>query len=153
VPAVEQCDVRPARAGGAVVVLAEGSLQPVQAQVRWDAVTFAERELADRSALGFPPAARVAALTGPEAAVLDLLACADLPSNAQVLGPVPLPARSPAPAEEGEPPLARALVRTRRPTAWRSPARSGPRTGSRRPQVRGSGPRRDRSARTRLTLA
>jgi primosomal protein N' (replication factor Y) len=101
--------VQPAGAGGAVVVLAEGSIQPVQALVRWDAVTFADRELADRSALGFPPAARVATLTGAEAAVLDLLAWADLPSSAQVLGPTPAPA-----PEDGEPPLARALVRSPR---------------------------------------
>ena len=43
--------VRPA---GPVVVLAEASLSAVQALIRWDPVTFAERELAERAELGFP---------------------------------------------------------------------------------------------------
>ena len=105
--------VRPAGDGGTVVVLAESAIAPVQALVRWDAVTFAERELADRSALGFPPAARVAALTGAEPDVLDLLTAlqsAELPPSAQILGPAPAPG---APARGG-PPLARALVRAPR---------------------------------------
>ncbi|MGH3328665.1 MAG: primosome assembly protein PriA, partial [Streptomycetales bacterium] len=81
--------VRPAPEGGVVVVLAEGAQSPVQALVRWDPVTYAERELADRRALGFPPAARVAALTGSQEGVADLLRVADLPPGAEVLGPVP----------------------------------------------------------------
>jgi primosomal protein N' (replication factor Y) len=115
--------VRPAAEGGAVIVLAESSLVPVQALLRWDPGTFAERELADRVALGFPPGVRMASLTGTAAAIADLLAVADLPAGAEVLGPVPLvsgggappaepsagsaasaPARAPAPLE-------RALVR------------------------------------------
>ena len=53
------------RPRGAVVVLAEASLPAVQALVRWDPVGFAERELAERAELGFPPAVRMAAVTGP----------------------------------------------------------------------------------------
>ncbi|GII53890.1 putative primosomal protein N' [Planotetraspora thailandica] len=79
-----------ARPGADVVVLADSAVAAVQALVRWDPVTFAERELADRAELGFPPAVRMAALTGPAAAVREMLAGAALPGGAQVLGPVPV---------------------------------------------------------------
>ncbi|WP_205327524.1 primosome assembly protein PriA [Glycomyces sp. YM15] len=49
----------------AVAVVADESLPQVQALARWDAGWFAERELAERAELGFPPAARWAAITGP----------------------------------------------------------------------------------------
>jgi len=39
------------------VVVADGGLTPVQALLRWDPATFAQRELAERRELGFPPAA------------------------------------------------------------------------------------------------
>ncbi|QGN50926.1 primosomal protein N' [Micromonospora sp. WMMD558] len=80
---------RPAAAGGRVVVVADGGLAPVQALLRWDAAWFAARELAERRDLGFPPAVRMASVTGPPAAVADLLAEARLPEDAEVLGPVP----------------------------------------------------------------
>jgi primosomal protein N' (replication factor Y) (superfamily II helicase) len=76
--------------GGSVVVVAEATLLPVQALVRWDPVTHAERELAERRELRFPPAVRVAALTGPDRAVQDIIAAAELPAGAEVLGPVPV---------------------------------------------------------------
>jgi primosomal protein N' (replication factor Y) len=81
--------VRGASAGGAVVLVADARLVPVQALVRWDPIGFADRELGDRRALGFPPVARLAALTGSAAAVADLLQLADLPPGTEVLGPVP----------------------------------------------------------------
>jgi primosomal protein N' (replication factor Y) len=83
---------RPAAAGGRVVVVADGALPTVQALLRFDPGWYAERELAERRALGFPPAVRVATVTGPPAAVADLLAAAELPEGAQVLGPVPVDA-------------------------------------------------------------
>ncbi|KAB1948967.1 primosomal protein N' [Micromonospora sp. ALFpr18c] len=79
---------RPAPAGR-VVVVADGALAPVQALLRWDAAWFAGRELAERRELGFPPAVRMASVTGPAEAVADLLAAARLPADAEVLGPVP----------------------------------------------------------------
>ncbi|MFF5056894.1 primosomal protein N' [Micromonospora sp. NPDC000663] len=79
---------RPAPAGR-VVVVADGALAPVQALLRWDAAWFAVRELAERRELGFPPAVRMASVTGPAEAVADLLAAARLPVDAEVLGPVP----------------------------------------------------------------
>jgi primosomal protein N' (replication factor Y) len=79
-----------ARADGQVIVMADGSLAPVQALLRWDPGWFAARELAERRELRFPPAARMASLTGPPAAVAELLAAARLPDGAEVLGPVPV---------------------------------------------------------------
>jgi primosomal protein N' (replication factor Y) len=73
-----------------VVVVADGGLVAVQALLRWDPATFAARELAERRELGFPPAARMASLTGPADAVADLLTLAVLPEGAEVLGPVPV---------------------------------------------------------------
>jgi primosomal protein N' (replication factor Y) len=80
---------RPASAGGRVVVVADGGLAPVQALLRWDPAWFAGRELAERRELRFPPAARMASVTGTAAAVAELLAAARLPDGAELLGPVP----------------------------------------------------------------
>ncbi|MEH0830736.1 primosome assembly protein PriA, partial [Micromonospora sp. CPCC 205714] len=97
---------RPGTAGGRVVVVADGALAPVQALLRWDSAWFAARELAERRELGFPPAVRMASVTGVAEAVADLLAGARLPGDAEVLGPVP--------AEEGR---ERMLVRVPRSRA------------------------------------
>ncbi|XVQ88786.1 primosomal protein N' [Microbispora siamensis] len=78
------------RPAGELVVLADAAVPAVQALLRWDPVTFAERELDERAELGFPPAVRMATLTGPAAAVRETLAGAVLPTGAQVLGPVPV---------------------------------------------------------------
>jgi primosomal protein N' (replication factor Y) len=107
--------VRPA---GPVVVLAEASLPAVQALIRWDPVNFSERELAERAELGFPPAVRMASVTGASDAVADFVGSVGLPGQAEVLGPVPadsFPARSAGrqPAEPKHPPepQERALIR------------------------------------------
>src|SRR6266508_1622402 len=60
---------RPAEQGGRVVVVADGGLAPVQALVRFDPGWLAGRELSERRELGFPPAVRMATLTGTPAAV------------------------------------------------------------------------------------
>jgi primosomal protein N' (replication factor Y) (superfamily II helicase) len=78
--------VRPA---AQVVVLTEAELPAVQALIRWDPAGFSERELAERAELGFPPAVRMAAVTGAPEAVADFLSLAELPPAAEVLGPVP----------------------------------------------------------------
>jgi primosomal protein N' (replication factor Y) len=85
------CLVRPAGQGGQVVVIADGALGPVQALIRFDPGWYAERELAERRALGFPPAVRMASLTGTAEAVAELLELVDLPDGTGVLGPVPVP--------------------------------------------------------------
>jgi primosomal protein N' (replication factor Y) len=91
---------RPAGDGGRVVVVADRGLPQVQALVRWDPAGAAARELADRTALGFPPAVRFASVEGAPQAVADVVAA--LPVG-EVLGPVP--------HEDGE----RAFVRVPRP--------------------------------------
>ncbi|MER6612949.1 primosomal protein N' [Streptomyces xantholiticus] len=108
--------VRPQTEGGVVVVVAEPTLRPVQALVRWDPVGHALRELAERTELGFPPVSRMAEVAGRVSTVTAFLAGAELPQEAEVLGPVPLPSAGPGRARRpGEPPVGeqweRALVR------------------------------------------
>ncbi|MBB4895168.1 primosomal protein N' (replication factor Y) [Streptomyces olivoverticillatus] len=110
--------VRGQEAGGTVVVVAEPTLRPVQALVRWDPAGHAVRELADRAELGFPPVSRMAAVAGPPEAVAELVAMAELPAGAEVLGPVELSAPPPGrPRRAGDPPPGerweRALIRVR----------------------------------------
>jgi len=108
--------VRPASDGGVVVVLADPGLRPVQALIRWDPLGHAERELADRVALGFPPAAVFAELTGEPEAVSEMLATLESPEAATVLGPVAVsPPHRANPAREGA--TARALIRAPRAAA------------------------------------
>jgi primosomal protein N' (replication factor Y) len=78
-----------ARPGSTVLINADAGLPAVQALIRWDPVGHAERELAEREELAFPPAVRMAAITGPAAAVDELLGRVGLPAGAEVLGPVP----------------------------------------------------------------
>jgi primosomal protein N' (replication factor Y) len=123
---------RPAADGGRVVVVADGRLPVVQALLRFDPGWYAERELAERRELGFPPAVRVATVTGTPDALADLLAAASpgLPPGTQLLGPVPAgggagrrPAGGESPGSEsaggespgaGRPPLERLLLRVAR---------------------------------------
>ncbi len=80
--------VRPAGAGGRVVIGADSSLATVQAVIRWDAPAAAAAELAGRRELGFPPAVAMAAVEGSPAAVASFLDDLRLPVGAEVLGPV-----------------------------------------------------------------
>ncbi|NEB05207.1 primosomal protein N' [Streptomyces sp. SID13726] len=83
--------VRAQGVGGTVVVVAEPTLRPVQALVRWDPVGHAVRELGERAELGFPPVSRMASVSGAPGALAEFLAAVELPGEAEVLGPVPLP--------------------------------------------------------------
>ncbi|MFD5498856.1 primosomal protein N' [Streptomyces sp. NPDC127061] len=97
--------VRGQPAGGTVVVVAEPTLRPVQALVRWDPVGHARRELAERAELGFPPVSRMAAVTGAPEVLAAFLAAAELPREAEVLGPVPVPVTGPGrPRRPGDAP-------------------------------------------------
>jgi primosomal protein N' (replication factor Y) len=84
--------VRPASAGGKVIVMADASLPVVQALIRWDPVIFSEWESAERSALNFPPSVRMAVASGSSTAVAELAEATQLPADAEVLGPVPVDA-------------------------------------------------------------
>jgi primosomal protein N' (replication factor Y) len=82
--------VAPGPAGGTVILVADAALPTAQALIRWDPVTHAERELAEREALRFPPTVRMAAVTGPAEAVAAFLAEAALPAGAELIGPIAL---------------------------------------------------------------
>ncbi|WP_344969039.1 primosomal protein N' [Salinactinospora qingdaonensis] len=96
--------VRPAGDGGRVVVLAEAGLAVTQALIRWDPAGFAERELAERRELGFPPAVTMASVTGEPENVREFVDSLELPEEAELLGPVPV-------AAEGSGTAERALLR------------------------------------------
>jgi primosomal protein N' (replication factor Y) len=106
--------VRPASRGGAVALVAPPDSAVVQALVRWDPAGAAERELAERMELSFPPAARLAELSGAAADVDELLHLLHLPAAASVLGPVEL---GTGPRGDGDGERVRALVRAPRPQA------------------------------------
>ncbi|CAM4333571.1 Primosomal protein N' [Mycobacterium basiliense] len=107
--------VRSRADGGVVTVVAESSISTVQSLIRWDPVGHAEAELAARSDVGLPPSVHIAALDGIGAAVMALLEQARLPDDAELLGPVDLPAavRRPAGFPTGAT-VTRMLVRVRR---------------------------------------
>ena len=135
------------RPGAPVVVLAEATLPAVQALIRWDPVTFSERELAERAELGFPPAVRMASVTGPSEAVADFVGAAGLPDRAEVLGPVPVETGPPGSARtRPSPPSARTGADQDRP-ARRPGAGPGPARGSGHPQRAQGRRRRPGSAR------
>jgi primosomal protein N' (replication factor Y) (superfamily II helicase) len=114
--------VRPRGEDGVVVVLADAGLPAVQALVRWDPVTQAERDLSERAELGFPPAVRMASVTGDGAVVHEFLRELELPDGAEILGPVPVgrdayasaAASEPGNAPAGDDTAHRALVRVPR---------------------------------------
>jgi len=78
------------QADGQVVIGADAAIPAVQALIRWDPSGHAARELADRAELRFPPAERMASVTGAASAVTDLLAHVELPTAHDLIGPVPV---------------------------------------------------------------
>ncbi|WP_167109150.1 primosomal protein N' [Mycobacterium sp. DL592] len=101
--------------GGVVAVVAESTIPTVQALVKWDPVGHAEAELDSRAEVGLPPSVHMAVVDGGSEAVRALLEHAELPEDADLLGPVDLPpgVRRP-PATAAEEPVIRMLVRVRR---------------------------------------
>ena len=142
--------VRPAASGGVVVLAADPQVPAVQSLVRGDAAGFAERELDERAALGFPPAVLLAEVTGPAGAVRGYADRLELPAGAELLGPVPVE------ADRAAEPAVRLLVRAPHPaaaalaaalhaaSAARSARRDGPRSGS--GSTRSTSPRLGRPA-------
>jgi primosomal protein N' (replication factor Y) len=106
--------VRPATAGGVVVVCADPQNPAVQALVRVDPAGHAERELGERTELGLPPAVAAATVTGAPSAVNGLMGHLRVPGGTEILGPVPVaePETRPAASGPGAPtpePVVRAL--------------------------------------------
>ena len=83
--------VRPAASGGKVFLSADSESAVSQALVRWDPQGWAERELADRAEVGFPPAVHMVAVDGPASALAEVLEDFRLVDRVEVLGPVDLP--------------------------------------------------------------
>jgi primosomal protein N' (replication factor Y) len=81
---------RPRGADGRVVAVGESDEPTLQALLRWDPAGFARRELAERTSAHLPPVARLATVTGEPPAVESALAMLELPTWAEVLGPVPV---------------------------------------------------------------
>ncbi|MBB3039914.1 primosomal protein N' [Hoyosella altamirensis] len=109
--------VKPASAGGMVVVVADSGIPVVQALIRWDPAGFADVELRQREEVGFPPAVKMIAIDGDSAAVADFVAHGEMPQGTDVLGPVPLPsgARLPVQGAGADPEdVERVLLRTGR---------------------------------------
>lgn len=102
--------VRPAGAGGVVVLVGDGAPAPTQALVRWDPGGHAARELAERATLQLPPAVHVVLLDGPRDAVRALLARVELPEQAEVIGPTPVPGDRPEPVADGAGPVQAVLI-------------------------------------------
>ncbi len=101
--------------GGMVTVVADASIPTVQSLIRWDPVGHAEAELASRTEVGLPPCVHMAAIDGATEAVHALLSEAQLPEQADLLGPVDLPAGARRPAgTPADVPVIRMLVRVRR---------------------------------------
>ena len=103
---------RPREHGGAVVIDADAAVPTVADLLAWDAVGAANRELADRTAAALPPSFHVAAVDGTEEGLRNFMESLEVPSGAEILGPVDLPrnARPPAGVEPGTP-IQRMLVR------------------------------------------
>ncbi|MEO7070247.1 MAG: primosome assembly protein PriA, partial [Nostocoides sp.] len=97
---------------GRVVLVGAPTHTPVpavEALVRWDPGWFAGRELADRSALGLPPARRAAIVQGERVIVAGFVGGLELPPDIVVLGPTPV-AEAGHPGDRATAPQARAVL-------------------------------------------
>lgn len=77
------------RADGEIIVVAESEHPAVQALIRQDPVGLAQREYKLREEVSLPPAVRLAALTGEQIDIDDVIELAQLPSETVTRGPVP----------------------------------------------------------------
>lgn len=103
--------VRSAEQGGRVFLSADSELPVSQALVRWDPQGWAERELEDRTEVGFPPAMHLIAVDGPAETLAELLPDLPVPDEVEVLGPVDLPPGEELPGHDGVVEPERVLLR------------------------------------------
>lgn len=88
--------VRSGSEGGSVIAVGESAGRALQALVRLDPAGLAARELVDRAEARFPPAVKLVTVEGRPEALAEFVELAQLPPNAEVLGPVALaPERRP----------------------------------------------------------
>ncbi|MEY4493765.1 MAG: hypothetical protein RL355_1114 [Actinomycetota bacterium] len=74
---------------GEVVVVAESEHPAVQALIRHDPAGLAKREFELRTQTSLPPAVKLAALTGQQVDIDDLVSISELPEGTVTRGPVP----------------------------------------------------------------
>jgi primosomal protein N' (replication factor Y) len=74
---------------GEVVVVAESEHPAVQALIRHDPAGLAKREFELRTQTSLPPAVKLAALTGQQVEIDDLVSISELPEGTVTRGPVP----------------------------------------------------------------
>lgn len=101
--------------GGTVLITGDENEPNISSLVHWDVVGAAQRELALRRDVGFPPAVHMVAIDGAAAAIDDFLDIVELPPAAETLGPVALPSNEKLPGEYDEDrfgPAQRLLIRT-----------------------------------------
>ncbi len=101
--------VRSGAEGGTVLAVGDTTDRQIQALLRLDPVGYAERELADRRAAGFPPAVKLLAVDGEYPTLQDALARLELPDGVTVQGPFGLAPSAAAATDEVE--LARVTLR------------------------------------------
>jgi len=121
-----------ALAGPGATAVAVGDAHTLQALVRADPAGFAARELASRAETHLPPTARLATVAGPDDVLADLANRIWTP-NTEVLGPVPVDARS---AEAGERLILRAPRREGADLAAALSALAAERSAAKRPGLR-----------------
>ncbi|KRC66838.1 hypothetical protein ASE12_03465 [Aeromicrobium sp. Root236] len=121
-----------ALAGPGATAVAVGDAHTLQALVRADPAGFAARELASRAETHLPPTARLATVAGPDDVLADLANRIWTP-NTEILGPVPVDARS---AEAGERLILRAPRREGADLAAALSALAAERSAAKRPGLR-----------------
>ncbi|MGL5405523.1 MAG: primosomal protein N' [Propionibacteriaceae bacterium] len=82
--------VKPAAAGGTVVVVAPSDARATQTLLRYGHVEYSRRELADRAEAHFPPIARWVEIDGDQQAVNSFAQLVEMPEHGEILGPVPV---------------------------------------------------------------
>jgi primosomal protein N' (replication factor Y) len=102
--------VRSGADGGSVIAVGESSGRALQSLVRVDPGGFAARELQERTAAHFPPAATLITAEGAHDALAEFLSFVHPPPHTELLGPVELDIQRPV-ADDDEGPLQRVTMR------------------------------------------
>jgi primosomal protein N' (replication factor Y) (superfamily II helicase) len=103
--------VRSGADGGSVIAVGESSGRALQALVRVDPGGFAERELGERAAAGFPPAVTLITIEGAPEAVAEFVSLVQAPDHAEFLGPVELAPQQSGMGKASEPAIQRLTLR------------------------------------------
>jgi primosomal protein N' (replication factor Y) (superfamily II helicase) len=103
--------VRSGADGGSVIAVGESSGRALQALVRVDPAGFAARELKERAAAHFPPAATLITIEGPQEALAEFISLVQLPGHTELLGPVEPELQRPPAADGSLGPVQRLTMR------------------------------------------